>query len=113
MDNPSWKGHARRELESARLARQAGNEGRARVCARRAAGLIAGEYLRRLGYDLAAANAYERLLRLSATSQAPEPARQMAGHFLVRVTPEHELPLDADLIEEASRLAELLLGERP
>ena len=43
---------ANQELEMARSSRCSGNEGRARVCARRAAGHVVGEYLTRNDIDL-------------------------------------------------------------
>jgi hypothetical protein len=106
-----WKEQVRNELHRAEAARRSGNEGQARVCARRAAGHIAGEYLRRQGLSGVPGSAFTRLQALQALGEASPAVREVAGHFLARITPEHELPVDADLIAEARWLAEELLGE--
>ena len=56
-----WKVKYNYEIEHAISARKNGNEGMARVCARRAAGIIIGEYLNRLGYSNLTHSAYARL----------------------------------------------------
>lgn len=99
------------ELERAESARAANNEGMARVCARRAAGLAVGAYFRRRGIPSPGPSAYDSLRRLATLPDIPEPVRQVAEHFLVRVTPEHALPVQADLIAEARWLAAQLLGD--
>lgn len=105
----NWIEEFEDELHQAEAARSAGNEGRARVCARRAAGIIVGEYLRRRGIDFPDSSAYERLKLLTELSHVPPKAQELARHFLVRVTPERLLPIEADLITEARLLAEELL----
>jgi hypothetical protein len=106
-----WKDHANAEIERAMTARQAGNEGMARVCARRATGHIIGEYFSRLGIFASGPSAYNRLQALIALPQASKRVKAIAMNFLVRITPEHTLPVDVDLVAEASRLAKELLGE--
>ena len=51
MSNQEWRVLSVHELKMAEAARLSGNEGRSRVCARRAAGHIAGEYIHRKGLD--------------------------------------------------------------
>ena len=94
----------------ASAARQAGNEGRARVCARRAAGLAAAAYLQSLGAAPDTPSAYDSLKALTACPQAPKEAQDIAGRFLIRVTPDFELPAPIDLIQEARRLASSLFS---
>ena len=102
-----WKTTFEKELATAAAARTRGNEGMARVCARRAAGAAAGEYLRRK--QLPTPNtAFDRLRFLAADPVFSPEIRELAGRFLVRLTPEHELPIDADLLVDARRLAEIL-----
>ena len=96
----------------ARTARQAGNEGRARVCARRAAGHIIGEFIARNKMDFASESALERLRYLYSSPVITEDQRETIGHFLVHTNPDHELPIDADLILDATELACQLLGEK-
>jgi len=97
------------ELDHAISARAEGNEGKARVCARRAAGIAAGEYLNNNGFPDPGPSAYDRLKYLCEIDQIPNEVSQVASHFLIRVTPEHILPMDIDLISEARWLIEKLL----
>jgi hypothetical protein len=106
-----WKEKANQELDQARQARLAGNEGKARVCARRAAGHILGEYFQRQALPDPGPSAYSRLQALLALPDLPPQVRELAGHFVLRTTPEFTLPVEADLIGEATRLSELLLKE--
>ena len=111
MDSTGWKEKAQLELQQAERARQAGNEGKARVCSRRAAGHIAGEYLSRQGIPAHGASAIARLQQLASLPAVEPLVRTAAGHFLLRITPDHTLPVDADLISETRWLALQLLGE--
>lgn len=98
------------ELEQAEAARSAGNPGKARVCARRAAGIIAGEYLRRSDSDAPGSSAYTRLRQLQNQPGLPANILTVTQHFLERVNTDYELPSEADLIAEARWLAEVLLA---
>lgn len=84
----------------------------ARVCARRAAGIAAGAYLDERDYGKPGSSAYDRLRNLCEIPDISPRIRQAAERLLIRVTPEHALPVQADLIAEAHWLAEfLLIGE--
>lgn len=89
------------ELNKAEEARESGNEGMARVCARRAVGIAIGNYFRRQGYPDPENSAYNRLRHFCEAPDTPVELRQIASHFLIRVNPDHLLPLDIDLISEA------------
>lgn len=106
-----WKSEANRELTQARQARQSGNEGKARVCSRRAAGQIVGEYFQRSGLPNPGSSAFARLQYLLSLPDLQPEAREIAAHFVLRTTPEFKLPIEVDLIAEASLLSGLLLGE--
>ncbi len=106
-----WKEQAQNELQMASTARRSGNEGRARVCARRAAGHVIGEYLSRSNILLETESALDRLRYLQTSPQISSHQRQTIEHFLVHTTPEHELPIEADLIADVDLLARQLLGE--
>lgn len=97
------------ELERAEKARAEANEGMARVCARRAAGLAAEEYITKKRLPFLGASAYERLNFLSQYHSVPAEIRQIAGNLLVRVSPDHTLPLESDLLQDARWLIEKLL----
>ncbi len=106
-----WKMHATLELQQAEAARAVGNEGRARVCARRATGIIAREFLNRKGIMLSTPSAHGILRQLlSSTNISPE-TREIAAHFLMHVDTEFTLPVDVDLLAETRWLADELLGE--
>jgi len=105
----SWQDQYDIEIKNAKSARAMGNEGRARVCARRAAGLVIGEYLRSKDYTLPAASAYDRLRLLNSLPDLPDEVYQVTGHLLERVNSNYQLPADADLIKDAEWLRTTLL----
>lgn len=107
--NTNWADRIRSELSKAEQARIEGNEGMARVCARRAAGIAAGEYLRRRNLLSHPLSAYELLKYLQSLPDISPNIREVAGHFLLRITQDHTLPVEADLIAEARWLARELL----
>jgi hypothetical protein len=111
--NSFWQDRFTYEMKTAVQARTAGNEGMARVCARRAAGIIVAEYFRRRGLEWKSASAYDALRILRTLPDISEKSMQAADHLLVRLTPEHTLPVEADLLAEARWLAAELLGEQP
>jgi hypothetical protein len=102
---------AETELEHAEQARQAGNEGRARVCARRAAGLAARDFLARQGVKIHDESAYTALLMLVDFPGLAPDLHLIAIHLTTKVTEAFSLPMDADLIAEARKLIGGL-GER-
>jgi hypothetical protein len=106
-----WEVVFEREIQNAKLARASGKEGRARVCARRAAGAAVEEYFARREFPHSQGSAYYYLQLLRDQPDMPEPVRETAGHFLERITEDHQLPSDADLIYEARWLADKLLKE--
>ena len=92
------------ELSAARAARQTGNEGRARVCARRAAGLAAREFLTRCG--VRPRSTYAALQELAVLPGLAPGLLAAADRLTLRVSQAFSLPADVDLIAEASRLIE-------
>lgn len=108
----TWKSEYEKEIEHAISARAKGNEGMARVCARRAAGVIIREYLFRRGYASLSSSAYERLSMFSSLPDVDEQLKNISNHFLMKVNNDHNLPLDADLISEVQWLTNNLLLEK-
>jgi len=106
----TWRTTFEKEILQAESARAAGNEGMARVCARRAAGVVAGEYLGRQGLSLSNPSAYSRLKFLSQLPQIPSAIREIVDHFLMKIDFNHSLPVRSDLISEARWLANELLS---
>ena len=111
MPPQDWRELTNQELEMAQSARHSGNEGRARVCARRAAGHVVGEFLARNEINIGSESALDRLRFLASSPDIDDEQRELIDHFLVRTTPEHKLPIDADLIADVDLLARQLLGE--
>ena len=109
--SPEWKVRFRREMEVAQQARTQGNEGKARVCARRAAGIVATEYMKRRGITLPNMTAYDRIRFLRSWPDLPEGATEVIDHMTMRVNEQYELPVQVDLVAEAQWLAKALLGE--
>lgn len=93
------------ELAQGSDARAGGFEGRARVCARRAAGAAVREYLEQHGLPVPGPSAYDLLAALQDMPGMSEAVRLAASHLLTRVDETYALPIDADLLAEARWLA--------
>ncbi len=91
------------ELTAAENARQQGLEGRARVCARRAAGLAVAPFLEKQGLAIPA-DAYERIVLFSTQPGISLRLRQIATHLLMQVDQSFRLPPEIDLIAEVRQL---------
>jgi len=104
-----WQRQIEAEFEKAEQARARGNEGQARVCARRAAGIAVREYLARQGIRPPSVSAYDLLNLLKADPQLAPGLRLIADHLTLRVTEEFKLPVNADLIAEAREFCQELL----
>ncbi len=89
-------------------ARLRGNEGQARVCARRAAGIAIREYLRPPG---ASVPPVQRLRSAKPAQDDPELSRSSGNveHLTMRVTQDFKLPVEADLLAEARAFCAALL----
>jgi len=98
-----------KEFGLANQARAKGNEGQARVCARRAAGIAVREYLTRKGIHSRSASAYDLLNLLKNDPLLSPDLKLIADHLTLRVTEEFKLPMDADLVAEARKLCDELL----
>jgi HEPN domain-containing protein len=107
-----WASEIQAELEKARQARGRGNEGQARVCARRAAGIGVREYLSRLGIRPRSTSAYDLLNLVKDDPRLSPNLKRIADHLTLRVTEEFKLPVDADLIAEADFFCGRLLKEQ-
>jgi hypothetical protein len=105
----AWYAEYQLELEHALAARAGGNEGMARVCARRATSVIIGEYLQRLGYSNLSNSIYERIAIFNSLPNLDLRCKEIVNHMLIKVNPDHALPMEADLIAEVKWLAKTLL----
>ena len=104
-----WQAQVNAEFEKAEQARANGNEGQARVCARRAAGIVIREYLTRRGIRPPSVSAYDLLNLVKEDPRLPGDLKLIANHLTLRVTEEFKLPVNADLIAEARTFCESLL----
>ncbi len=93
----------------AQKAREENNEGKARVCARRAAGLVAKEYLKQRGVATPGMTAYERVKLLQHWPGLPQGVSERVAHLTTRVNENYQLPIEADLVADARWLAKALL----
>jgi hypothetical protein len=97
------------ELEKALQARARGNEGQARVCARRAAGIAIRDYNIRRGIRPLSTSAMDLLNLIKDEPQLSPRLKLIADHLTLRITEEFKFPIDVDLIAEARELCEGLL----
>ena len=104
-----WKVEMQIEFDRAVQARARGNEGQARVCARRAAGIAIREHLTRQGIRPPSSSAYDLLNLIKDDPHLSPDLKQIAEHLTLRVTEEFKLPVDADLVAEARTFCEELL----
>jgi HEPN domain-containing protein len=104
-----WQTEIKNELEKADRARASKNEGQARVCARRAAGIAIREHLTRQGVRPPSTSAYDLLNLLKEDPGLSPNLKRIADHLTLRVTEEFKLPVEVDLVAEAREFcAELL-----
>lgn len=104
-----WQSELQAEFERAAHARQRNNEGQARVCARRAAGIAVREHLTRRGIRPPSTSAYDLLHMIKEDPSLSPDLRTIADHLTVRVTEEFRLPVDVDLVAEAREFCDRLL----
>jgi len=104
-----WQSEMQAEFERAERARARGNEGQARVCARRAAGIAAREYLTRRGEKVRTPSAYDLMNILKDDPHLSPDLKLVADHLTLRVTEEFKLPVNVDLVAEARKFCEELL----
>jgi len=97
------------EFKRAEQARANNNEGQARVCARRAAGIAIREHLTRKGIRPSSTSSYDLLNFIKDDPLLSPDLRLIAEHLTLRVTEEFKLPVDADLVAEARKLCDELL----
>lgn len=89
------------ELTAAEAARNACNEGKARVCARRAVTLATGAWLARSSLPQWRGDAMEHLRQIQQNEAFPLPIRQAAERLSTSVTRRHQAPFTTDPIADA------------
>jgi hypothetical protein len=109
--NTDWQEKLNTEFDLAASAQAQGNEGRARVCARRAAGVAIREYFIRRGISPHSSSAYDLLTRLTESPEIAPDLKQICIHLTMRVTDEFKLPVNVDLVDESRNLCSALLPD--
>ena len=89
------------ELAAAEAARQDSNDGKARVCARRAVALATEEWLARRPLPRWRGDAMEHLRQIQQDASFPLPIRQAAERLSTPVTRQHEAPFTTDPVADA------------
>ncbi|MEK6587840.1 MAG: hypothetical protein AABY97_03250 [Chloroflexota bacterium] len=108
MQSEEARSRIQAELSYARAARQHGKEGRARVCARRAAGWSVAAYRSAQGQS-SDEDAYTLLGWLE--ERGPEELREPARRLRQQVTEDHRLPHPEDPLKDAELIVDGLLGQ--
>lgn len=108
-----WNVEFNQEMEMALKARAKGKEGQARVCARRAAGVVLRAYLDKSGLPVRSPSAYDLLQYFLTLANQPAEARSAAEYLVLRVNESFVLPENIDLLEQALTLARILLPAEP
>jgi len=93
----------------AATARFGGNEGKARVCARRAAGWAIRGWRERQGIGQRGQSAHRHLQGTALDRSLPAHIRAAAAHLILRIGEDHELPVDADVLDDARVLVNFFL----
>ena len=107
----TWQEKYTKEISRANEVRARDNEGQARVCARRAAGVVLREYFARHNIQAASPSAYDLLKVLLEMDDLPADLRQSAEYLTLRVDEAFKLPSGIDLVKEAELLCERLLPD--
>jgi hypothetical protein len=89
------------ELAAAEAARQNSNDGKARVCARRAVALATETWLARLPLPRWRGDAMTHLRQIQQDASFPLPIRQAAERLSTSVTRQHAAPFTIDPIADA------------
>lgn len=111
MDEVNLRNQIERELSAGLLAREQGLEGKARVCARRAAGVALRHHFSRRQPQLAAFSVVDMILAYQESADLPANIREICTHLLTRVDPDYNLPVPVDLLAEARILIDHILEE--
>ena len=89
------------ELAAALAAQQDSNNGKARVCARRAVALATEAWLARLPLPRWRGDAMEHLRQIQQDASFPLPIRQAAERLSTSVTSQHAAPFATDPVTDA------------
>jgi len=100
-----------RELQHAEAARRRGEEGKARVSARRAAGWSLTAFYRKVTGQSPPRSALALLRWARDVPEISEPLRAAAGRLTVPVNTTHQLPHEQDPLDDARLLVTAFAGD--
>jgi uncharacterized protein (UPF0147 family) len=106
----AWPTPITRELVGAAAAWKSGNDGKARVCARRAVALADEAWLAQQASLSWSGDAMAHLRRIQQDVSFPSSVRQAAERLTTTVTQKHAAPFTTDPIGDASTVIECLIG---
>jgi hypothetical protein len=98
------------ELKEAQRSRMQGNEGKARVCARRAAGWAVGSYVETRSLAEPHTNALEHLKWVGENTKFSDEVREAANRLTTKVNTDGNLPFREDPVSDAQLIITALLG---
>ena len=98
------------ELQMAATARSGGKEGKARVCARRAAGWAIRGWQVQRDNGVRGQSAHWYLQGAAVDRSLPAHIRSAAMHLVLRINQDHDLPTDSDVLDDAQVLVEFFLA---
>lgn len=99
-----WKEQIQQELSKAAKGRHNGNEGLARVCARRAVALASQHWAKQRSLQDWQGDAMHQLHQILQENSFPLPVREAAQRLLTKVTEQGQLPMTTDPIADASMI---------
>ena len=97
----SWQDSIEQELIKAFVGIQSGNDGLARVCARRAVALAAQHWVEHRHLPSWHGDAMHQLRQIEGETTFPLPVREAAQRLLTKVTEQAQLPMTTDPITDA------------
>ena len=97
----SWRAQIEQELAKAAAGLQEGNDGLARVCARRAVALGAQDWVQRSGANAWPADAMNQLRKIWEEETFPVDVREAAQRLLTTVTQRNQAPFSTNPIADA------------
>lgn len=109
MMSPKIKESIEHELAMGYQARSLGLEARARVCARRAVGIALRAFFEKHPSKASPLSVVDMIRLYQERPELSPDLRAICSHLLIRVTPDYELPIPADLLAEAKLLIDSVL----
>ena len=107
----SWQDSIEQELTKAFEGIQSGNDGLARVCARRAVALAAQHWAKHHHLPSWHGDAMHQLRQIEGETTFPLPVREAAQRLLTKVTEQAQLPMTTDPITDARIILDHLNSE--